>query len=462
MVSSEVAERYVKADVGVSIVPKSILARFRGRPGLERALKNIGWLFIDRMVRVLVGVFVTVLIARYLGPNDFGVLSYALALTALCGAMALLGMKEVVIRDLVKDPQMAGRTLGSAGGLMMIGSSASYVLLVSLVLLTRSDDAIAKLASFVIGASVLFRFLEFGAFWFESQVQSKYVVLAQLGVFLLASAAKVYLVAIDAPLVAFVVTVTIQAITSSTAAAIVFARFKPDSVSLSFELRRAKQLVAESWPLLLAGIAMMVYTRIDQLMIASILGDESVGIYTAAITVSEATYVLAVIVVATTFPAVLSAKKEGEAVYHARFQQLFDLIVILAVAVAVPLTLLSGWITNTLFGKSYEAAGIVLTVHIWSLVFVFLGVVSGRWFVAENRQKLNLQRTILGALINIVLNLVLIPRYGLIGAAVASVIAHSIAAFFSDLFNAKTRSLFRMKLAALFVPRAVLRLVRNF
>lgn len=443
-------------------IAKNILTRFRNRPGLTRAIDNISWLFVDRIVRVIIGVCVTVLIARYLGPKDFGIISYAWALAALFGALALMGLKDVVIRDLVTDPQTAGRTLGTAGGLMMIGSLAAYLLLVICVVLTRSDDAVVKLASFAIGGSVLFRFFEFGAFWFESQVQSRYVVFAQLVVFLLASVTKIYLVAAGAPLIAFVMTIMIQAIASSISATVVFASFKPGSVSLSFEPQRAKQLITASWPLLFSGIAMMVYMRIDQLMVASILGDQSVGVYTAAVTVSEATYVLAVIFVATTFPAVLSAKNEGETVYRARFQQLFDFIVILAVAVAIPLTVLSDWIINILFGATYEAAGIVLAMHAWSLVFVFLGVVSSRWFVAEGRQTLNLQRTLLGAVVNIFLNLLLIPSYGLIGAAFASVIAHSVAAFFSDLFNVHTRSLFKMKLAALFVPRAVLRLVREF
>jgi PST family polysaccharide transporter len=446
----------------IDVLRKRFRDRITDRPGLMRILHNFSWLLVDRVIRVFLGMVVTVLMARYLGPEQFGIISYALAITGLCGMVALLGLNQVVVHDLVQNPSTAGITLGSARGLMAVGGLVAYTSLVVAVLLTRSEDSFAKLASFAIGASVLFRFLDFGRYWFESQVQSKYVVLAQLAVFFGASLAKVVLIVLDAPLSAFILVVTAQAVATPVATSLVFWSRAEVGTSLRFDAERARALLSASWPLLLAGFAMMVNMKIDQLMIASMLGDQAVGVYSAAVSVSEATYALAVIITATTYPAVLAARAEGEEVYRARFQQLFDLIVVLAVAIAVPVTFGANWIISTLFGESYLAAGAVLTVHVWALIFVFLGVVSDRWFIAEGRPKLNLQRTVLGVCVNVVLNFVLIPRFGLIGAATATIVAHSVAAFFSDLIQAKSRPLFGMKLAALNVPGAILRLVRHF
>lgn len=436
--------------------------RFGKRPGLKRILDNAGWLFVDRLVRILLGMVVTVWLARYLGPSQFGIISYSLALLTICSVIGLLGLKDIVIREVLQDPRSKGVTLGSAAGLMSVGGVGAYLLLVTIVLLTRPDESIVKFASLTIGSSVLLRFLDFGAYWFESQVKSKYVVVAQQAVFIVFSAVKVILIMIGASLDAFIVTILCQFAASSLATAAIFRRFRPSDLRLSFDTARMKSLISESWPLLLSGAAALIYMKIDQLMIASILGDRAVGVYSAAVTISEATFVLSAIVIATVFPAIISARNEGAAAYRARFQQLFDFMVILAIAIALPVTFLSDRIIATLFGSSYQAAGIVLTIHIWASLFVFLGTAGYRWFVAEGRTGLNLQRTLLGAVFNIALNLFWIPKYGLIGAAVATIVAHLVASLLSDLINAETRPLFWMKLAALNVPAAVLRLIRHF
>lgn len=435
--------------------------RFANRPGLQRILDNLGWLLFDRILRVLVGMVVTVSMARYLGPEQFGIVSYALALTALFGMIALLGLTNVVVHELVENPRIAGTTLGSSCALMAVGGFVGYLALVACVLLTRADDEIAKLASFVIGASILFRCFEIGYYWFESQIQSKYVVRAQAVVFLLASGVKLALIGIGAPLIAFILVLAAQAAATPLVATLVFQIMGPGVRSLQFELERARELFRASWPMLMSGVAMMVYMKIDQLMIASIWGDAAVGVYSASVTVSEATYILAVIVTATAYPAILSSRKEGVDIYRTRFQQLLDIMVVLALGVAIPMTLLSDWVVNTLFGSSYSEAADVLKVHIWALLFIFIGVVSNRWFIAEGRQILNLQRTTLGAVVNIALNALWIPRFGLLGAAYATIVAHAVAAFLSDLIRAESRPLFRMKLAAFNVVGALSRLGRN-
>jgi O-antigen/teichoic acid export membrane protein len=174
-----------------------------------------------------------------------------------------------------------------------------------------------------------------------------------------------------------------------------------------------------------------------------------VGIYSAAVRISEVWYFIPMIIVASVFPAILEAKKRSEAQYYQRLQHLYDLMVWLAVGVALPMTFLSTPIVTLLFGEAFAASGPVLAIHIWAAVFVFLGVSSGKWFLAENRQLLSFQRTVLGAIANVVLNLWLIPVYGVVGAALATVMSYAIAAFFADLMQKETRKMFLMKVSAL-------------
>jgi O-antigen/teichoic acid export membrane protein len=160
-------------------------------------------------------------------------------------------------------------------------------------------------------------------------------------------------------------------------------------------------------------------------------------------------------IVASVFPAILEAKKRSDHQYYARLQKLYDLMVVLSVAVAIPMTFVSTPVVTLLFGETYVEAGPVLAIHIWASVFVFLGVASGQWFLVENRQMLSLQRTALGAVANVLLNLLLIPHYQAVGAAIATVISYAVAALFADLFQGVTRKMFAMKLSS-FNPVAVL------
>ena len=217
-------------------------------------------------------------------------------------------------------------------------------------------------------------------------------------------------------------------------------------------LKRSKTLLKDSWPLILSGLSIMVYMRIDQIMLGQMLGDESVGIYTAAVRISEVWYFFPMIITASVFPAIIEAKKTSEAKYYQRLQKLYDIMVLLALAVAIPVTFLSDWVVTLLFGNAYKQAGSVLSIHVWTGVFVFLGVSSGHWFLIENLQKLAFYRTLLAAVINIGANLILIPKCGAIGAAIGTVFSQMTAAYVFDIMSLKTRHLFWMKTRALYSP----------
>jgi len=182
----------------------------------------------------------------------------------------------------------------------------------------------------------------------------------------------------------------------------------------------------------------MAYMRIDQIMIKMMLNNQAVGQYAAAVKLSEAWYFIPIVITQSLFPAILSAKKHSEELYNTRLQQLYDIMVWMAICVALPTTLLSDWVITFLYGPDFSQAGIVLAVHIWAGVFVFLGVAGGNWLLAENMQMFGLIPTGLGAIINIVLNLIFIPRWGIPGSAIATLISHMIAAYLGYGFTKKT------------------------
>ncbi len=422
---------------------------------------NISWLFFDKVLRMGVGLLVGVWVARYLGPEQFGLFSFASAFVGMFGAVAGLGLQSIVVRDIVHDPDCKEETLGTAAILQLMGGSLAYVCALGAIFILRPEDTLAKLLVAILGSVMLSRFSDVALYWFESQVLSKYIVWVQNGCFLIFAAIKVGLIVSNATLVAFACTTVAEALIVAVLILFMLGLHGPKLQKLRFSLLRAKTLLLNSWPLLLSGMAIMVYMKIDQIMLGQMLGDNAVGIYSAAVRISEVCYFVPMMIVASVFPSILEARKRDETQYLQRLQRLYDLMVWLSLAIALPMTFISTPIVVALFGATYVESGAVLAIHIWASVFVFLGVASNQWFVAENRQILSFQRTLLGALVNVILNFVLIPNFGPMGAAVATVVAYSIAAFFADVIQKETRPTFAMKLSSMNIFRSIY-LARKF
>jgi PST family polysaccharide transporter len=193
----------------------------------------------------------------------------------------------------------------------------------------------------------------------------------------------------------------------------------------------------------------MLYMRIDQVMLAEMIGERQVGFYSAALRLSEPWYIIAIIIVGSVAPTITEVRVQSQELYYQRLQQLFTTLTRIAYVVAIPMTLISTHLVIWLYGEQYANAGPVLAVHIWTAVFVFLGVAAGPWVLNEGLAKFSLYQTVLGALTNISLNLILIPLYGAIGCAVATLISQALAAWLSNVFFDKTAPLFKLQLSAL-------------
>lgn len=407
-------------------------------------------MFGEQVLRILAGLFVGIYVARYLGPEQFGVYSYAAAFVALFGAIAKLGLDGIVVRDLVNHPDKRDIYLGTAFWLKLIGALLTLATLAIVVQFT-SNDATTNLYIFIIASGLFFQSFEVVDSYFQFKVLSKYVSIAKLIQLALSSVLKLYFIFIQADLFWFVLVSLIDQISLAFSLAFAYWRQKIGSFFGRFSVGTAKAMLRNSWPLILSGIAVMLYMRIDQIMIKEMLGEREVGLYSAAVRLSEAWYFVPVIITTSLFPAIVNARKTDQELYNKRLQRLYSVMVWMAITIALPMTFLSNWVVELLYGVAYREAGPVLMIHIWAGVFVALGATSSSWLINENLQQIALYRTLSGAITNVVLNLILIPNYGMVGAAIATVISYMIAGFVFDLFSNKTRRMFFMKIDALFL-----------
>ena len=425
------------------------LKDLKNHEGFLKYLKNTLWLFGEKILRMVVGLFVGIWVARYLGPEQFGLFSYAQSFVALFATIATLGLDGIVIRELVKDGSRRDELIGTVFWMKFAGAVLVLVLLGMAVNLTSNDTYTNNLI-FIIASATIFQSFNVVDFYFQSKVLSKYIVYANVVSLFISSLVKIVLILNKAPLEAFAIVIVFDSFILAFGFIYLFFKKSTSRISnLKFHKNVAVDLLKDSWPLILSGIAIMIYVKIDQVMIKEMMNAEAVGQYAAAVRLSEVWYFIPMVIASSLFPAIINAKKVSKELYYARLQKLYGLMVWMAIAVALPMTFFSDWVVNFLYGEQYNQAGSVLMVHIWAGVFVFLGVASGKWFMIENLQILSFWRTFYGMSINIVLNFLLIPKYGIQGAAIATLTANLVAAFIFDYFNKVTRPIFYMKLQAL-------------
>jgi len=433
----------------MNFISRFIHRRIAHRPNLVKIVHNISWLFFDKILRMGVGFFAGVWIVRYLGPEQFGLLSFATAFAGLFGAFATLGLQGIVVRDIVRNPNCAPETLGTTAILQLIGGIAAYLIVLVAIAYIRPDDSIARTIVAILGSKMLLKASEISVYWFESKVLSKYIVWVQNGVFLVFAAVKVILILQQASLIAFVWTMLAEAVVVAIILLGVMSKYGLLLTKLRVSAKRAKLLLKDSWPLLLSSVSITIYMQIDKIMLGHMIGDEAVGIYSVALLISELWYFIPMVIVASTFPSIIESKKLSEKQYYARLQKLFDLMIVISVGLALLATFLSTSIVILLFGEAYRDAGIILSIHIWAAVFVFLGVASSKWYLIENLQRTMLIYGIFGALLNIFLNFILITRFSFYGAALGTLLTAFFVNFLIDLINVKTRKIFLLKLRAL-------------
>lgn len=419
-------------------------------PVLKKIIKNTGWLFADKVIRLLVGVFVWVWIARYLGPEQFGIFSYAIALVALLTPLAALGLENIVVRDLVKLKDKKDSILGSAFFLKLIGSVFTIAASFIIILLLRPKEELIHYLVLIIASGTIFQSLDVIDFFFQSEVKSKFSVIPKEIAFMLASVLKILLILLKFPLIAFAWVFLFEIVLGSIGLIFSYKLMRKSLFEWKIYPERVKELLKDCIPLAISSSAILLYMRIDIILIGELSNEHEVGIYSAAVRISELFYFISTIVSSSVLPVLI----DNSDLFIQRLKKIFDAMALLSYIIIIPVFILSPFIIK-MFGNDYLPACPVLAVHIWSLIFVFMGVAQGAWYLKMGSRGLYLQlkRTLTGAVINIILNIILIPDFASFGAAISTLISYAYVAYFSNLFNAETREIFHSQTQAFYLYR---------
>jgi O-antigen/teichoic acid export membrane protein len=431
------------------------------RYGIAKVAKNISWLSADNFAATVSAAIVSVVVARTLGPAAAGTWGYVFAIYSLGLLLSTLGTDQIVVVDLVAKREQRGTIMSTALGLRAIASAVVVATLLFASITIDTQSAEQNLLIRVVTLSVIAMSFDVIGNWFRSQLRFDRIAIPSIVSTAVGGAAKIFFVTREHSILPLGLLTVAQSLLMQ--AMIVFAAFRGGvgDIFRGFSFRYARELLRSSVPLMISGIAVFVYLRANVFFLNEIEGKADVGLYNAAAAISGISYFIPTVVVTALTPSLYRMHNEEQTKFERSFQYMTNMLVVCLSMIALAVMLFSHRIILALYGKAFLPAAAVLELHVWTVIPVALGLTSSVWLAAEKRTAVLMTRTVCGGVVNVALNLLLIPRLGIIGAAIATLVAMFTASMFMLPFLGKTarrvfviqmRSLFLLNIVAMFLP----------
>lgn len=428
----------------IRLLPEPFASQLAGKENITRIATNSFWLISDKILRMLVTLFVTGWLARYLSLDDFGKLNNAIAYALLFGSFATLGLDSIVIRDIVKYPDQKDRYLGTAFYLKLIAGFFTYFLCVIAVLFLRPSDGetISRELVYIISAGVFFQSFDVIDFYFQSRVQSKYTVFAKNAAFIFINGVKIVMIIMDCPLIWFGWAWLLEMMFNALGLVVVFRQKGNSIVKWKFDWSTAKMLLSHSSAIYIAIIASTTLMKVDQIMIADMIDDTQAGLFAASAKIYDLCYFVIIILTPSFYPSLIHIYESDKKLFYKRYAQITDFFTLMGYAALGFILIFGDWIILLMYGIKFEPAAVVLKIQIFGMLFMFNAGLRSSFCAITDNLRLIMITTIISAILNIVLNYLFISKYGIIGSAVATVITQIVAMLLLNLFFKGLRSLF--------------------
>lgn len=415
----------------------------------QRVSRNVGWMVADRGFRLLLGLVVNVWVVRYLGAEPLGLMSFAQSLVVIAAVVSQLGLETIVVRDLVRRPDAAGRVIGTALALRLSGAFGTLALAAGAAALLRPGDTVALALAAIFATTAFSQAFDVLEFWFQSVSRIGPAAVARTVAATGGAGLKIAAIVSGAPVAAVALAIAGEFALSALALVFAYRRVAAGVGPWSVSAARARELLGDSWPLFVNSIAIVIAVRVDQMLITTLRGTLENGWYAAAQRLTEVLFYLPTAALVAANPVLLRSHAADTAEYERRLQRLFSTLALAGLAIAAGVSLLAGPVVTLLFGREFAPSGPVLAILVWSCPALFLGVAQTNWFIAHGRQRALMARSLAAAAASVAMNLALVPAYGARGAAVSLLVSQVFAQILLNACFAETRGLFRMQLRAL-------------
>lgn len=445
------------------MTPSSILHRFTDKlsAGKRKVLANVYWAIVGKIVRILSELFVGILVARYLGPEQYGTMSYVVSFVSLFSILATFGLDNIEIRELAQGRVAKEVLIGTAFRLKLVFAAITYAI-VGGVVLAFEADGFTQAMIMVYALSVVVNSIGVIRNYFTSIVLNEYVVKTEIFRTAVGMVLKVALLLLRAPLAWFIVAVTFDSVLVATGYLYSYRRMVGKVADWNYDRQVAGHLVRQAFPLLVSGAAVLIYQRIDQVMIRNLIDDASLGYYSIAARFSELIMFFAVVTCQSIVPLLIRARERDEKAYRQKRQQFVDVVVWISLLLAALLSLGAPWLVRWTYGRQYLAAVPVLQIMGFRSVGMALATSSGQLIIIQNLHKWAAVPNLIGSLVCIGMNGLLIPRYGIVGSAWAAVITVAFTGCLANAFIPTYHPILKIQAKALFMGWRTLFSVRSF
>lgn len=386
----------------------------------NRVIKNAGWIIGCKIAQSLINLVIGMISARYLGPSNFGLITYAASVVAFAVPIMQLGLSKTIVLDLIERPDKEGAVLGTAIAMNFISAIACMIAVYGYLRIADSDEPTTILVGVLYSVSLLFQATEILNYWFQAKLLSKYTSIASFAAYLVVAAYKIYLLVTGKPVTWFAVSNSIDYVLIAAMLLIIYKKLGTQKLSFSFELGKA--MLNRSKYYIVSAMLVTIFQQTDRIMLKLMLNEAATGYYSAAMTCVGVTGFVFVAIIDSFRPEILEAKKNNNGQFEPQLKLLYTIITYMSLAQSVLMTVFAKPIVLILFGTDYMPSIALLQIVVWFVTFSYYGNIRNVWILAEGKQKYLWFINVSGALTNVVLNAILIPRMGAAGAAVASVI----------------------------------------
>lgn len=389
----------------------------------SKIARNASWIVLCRIMQSVISMVISIITARYLGPSNYGVINYAASLAAFVAPLMYLGLNSTLVQELVQNPEQDGKIMGTSITMSVTAALLCIVGIGAFTAIANPSETETLIVCLLYSTLLIFQAIDLLRYWFLSKYMSKVSSIAMLVSYMVAALYKVVLLISGQSVVWFAITNSLEYMLIAIILVIMY--FKKGGGRFSFSWKMGKRLLKKSSYYILSNLMVALFLQSGKIIIKTVMDDAATGYYSAGVAIITMSSFVFQAIVDSFRPEVL--KQTDPVKIENNMIKVYALVMYLALAQAIVLCVFAKPIVTLIYGQGYAPATIVLQIGIWQTVFSYLAYARDIWILATGKQKYLWIINLAGACTNILLNLLLIPLFGLIGAAITAVVTEFVA-----------------------------------
>lgn len=387
---------------------------------IKRVFKNASWIVFSKLIKAILTLIVTMIMARKLGPNNYGLINYAASLVSFIIPVMKLGIDSTLVHDIINHPHEEGKYVGTSIIANVISGLLCILGIIVFVLFANCGETETIIVCSLYSITLLFQAIEIVQYWFQAKLLSKYPSIAMLIAYIITSLVQILILLFGGNIYLFAISYSLEFLIISFMLLFLYKKDSPQKLDYSFDT--FKLIFNKSKYYIIASMMITIFAHTDKIMIKFMIGNENVGYYSAALTCASMFSFVFAAIIDSFRPVIFEKKKVSNKQFEKYITSLYSIIIVGSLTVSLLITIFSSLIISIMYGSEYNASISALKIIVWYTTFSYLGSIRNIWIIIENKQNLLWKINLYGAILNIVLNLILIPIIGINGAAIASLL----------------------------------------